>query len=148
MIIHNIQSDIEAIEKNSVLYEGTSFESRAQAIDYLEFNIIDRIDGLSQTINPPGDLSMLKQWAERIKYQLEYIDSNLFQQLRAEIGMGVYRGATLKSLFDEYVRGASINGEKQDVIGYDNLDVFINGLLLHRRAGIYFFLPGSRTSAF
>src|SRR5262249_62040996 len=83
-----IQSDIEAIEKNSALYEETNFDSRVAAIDHIEFNVIDRIEGLLQRTNPPEELTRLKQYAEGVKRQLENIDNNLFQRLRADIRMG------------------------------------------------------------
>src|SRR5438046_185641 len=73
MVIYEIQSDIAAIENNSALYEETNFDSRAEAIDYIEFNIIDRIEGLLQTIHSPEELIPLKQSAERLKHHLENI---------------------------------------------------------------------------
>lgn len=130
MVTYEIQSDIEAIEKNSALYEETNFDSRVEAIDYIEFNVIDRIEGLLQTINPPEELIPLKQYAERVKRQLEDIDDTLFQRLRADIRMGGCTGTALKGLIDEYVGRDSSGGRQQDEIGYDSLDVFINGLLL------------------
>ncbi|MCI0557182.1 MAG: hypothetical protein MN733_01715 [Nitrososphaera sp.] len=130
MVIYEIQSDIEAIEKNSALYEETNFDSRVEAIDYVEFNIIDRIEGLLHMTNQPEELTTLKQSAERVKRQLEDIDDTLFQRLRADIRGGVCTGTALKGLIDEYVGGDSRGGRQQDEIGYDSLDVFINGLLL------------------
>jgi hypothetical protein len=130
MVIYEIQSDIEAIERSSALSEEINFGSRVEAIDYIEFNIIDRIEGLLQTMNQPEELTRLQQHAERVKNQLEEIDDNLFQRLRADIRGGVYPGAALKGLIDKYVGCDARGGRQQDEIGYDNLDVFINGLLL------------------
>ena len=130
MIISEIQSEINAIEKNSAFYEETNFDRRVEAIDYIEFNVIDRIEGLLHTINQPPELTPLKQDAERVKRQLEEIDDNLFQRLRADIRAGVRPGTALKGLIDEYVGGDARGGRQQAEIGYDSLDVFINGLLL------------------
>jgi hypothetical protein len=128
MVIHEIQSDIETLEKNAALHEETNFDSRVEAIDYIEFNIIDRIEGLLHTINQPEELTRLKRYAERVKRQLEEIDHTLFQRLRADIRSGVCTGKALKGLIDEYVgRDAR---RQQDAMGYDSLDVFINRLLL------------------
>jgi SAM-dependent methyltransferase len=132
MVTYEIQSDIEAIEKNSALYEETNFHSRVEAIDYIEFNVIDRIEGLLHTINPPEELIPLKQYAQRVKQQLEDIDDTLFQRLRADIRTGSCTGTALKGLIDEYVGRDSSSSRQQDEIGYDSLDVFINGLLLIR----------------
>jgi hypothetical protein len=130
MVTCEIQSDIEAIEKNPALYQETNFHSRVEAIDYIEFNIIDRIEGLLQTINPPEGLIPLKQSAERAKRRLEDIDDNLFQRLRADIRTGSCTGTALKGLIDQYVGRNSSSSRPQDEIGYDSLDMFINGLLL------------------
>jgi hypothetical protein len=130
MVIYEIQSDLETIEKNAALYEETNFDSRAEAIDFIELNVIDRIEALLRTINQPEELTALKQSAERVKRQLEEIDDNLFQRLRADIRSGVCTGTALKGLIDEYVGDDSKGSRQQDKIGYDSLDVFINGLLL------------------
>jgi hypothetical protein len=130
MVAYEIQSDIEAIKKNSALYEEINIDSRVAAIDHIEFNVIDRIEGLLQTANPPEELTPLKLYAERVKRQLENIDNNLFQRLRADIRMGNYKGTALKGLIQEYVGRDSTGNQQQDEIGYDSLDVFINGLLL------------------
>jgi hypothetical protein len=130
MIIHEIQLDIEAIENNAALYEEINFDSRAEAIDEIEFNIIDRIDGLLLAISQLEELSTLKQSAEKLKRQLEEINIHLFRRLRAGIRTGSYTGTALEMLIDEYVGRDFQNNEIQDGVGYDNLDVFINGILL------------------
>ena len=136
MITHEIQSDIEAIEKDAALYEQIYFDRRVETIDYIEFNIIDRIEGLFQTIHPPDELLLLKQYAERVKHQLEAIDSALFEQIRAGIRMGHCTGMAFKNLVDAYAGRDSGGRLQQDQPGYDNLDVFINGLLLFQPAPI------------
>jgi hypothetical protein len=44
--------------------------------------------------------------------------------------MGGCTGTALKGLIDEYVGRDSSGSRQQDELGYDSLDVFINGLLL------------------
>ncbi len=131
MVADEIRSDIESIEKNTALYEETNFGRRAEAIDYIEFNVINRIETLLQTINPPEELSSLQQSAERVKRQLEDIDDALFQRLRADIQKRCCTGIVLKRLIDEYVERDSSRGRQPAEIGYDSLDMFINGLLLN-----------------
>lgn len=130
MGIHEIQSDLEAIEKNAALCEETNFNHRAEAIDDLEFNVIDRIAGLLQTLPLPEELIPLKRHAERVKHQLEAIDDTLFQRLRADLRMGRCTGTALKRLIEAYVGREANSSRRQDEPGYDCLDVFINGLLL------------------
>jgi SAM-dependent methyltransferase len=130
MVSNKIQAEIESIEKNIALYEEANFDSRADAIDYIEFNVIDRIEGLLQTTNQPEKLIQLKQDAERIKRQLEDIDDNLFRRLQGDIQKGVLAGDSLKTLLMKYTRSSLMNSKQWDEFGYDNLDIFMNGLLL------------------
>ena len=130
MVIYEIQSDIETIEENAELYEEINFHRRVEAIDYIEFHIIDRIEGLLDTSYQLEELTKLKQAAERLKHQLAEIDNRLFQRLRSAIRAGVYTGTALKDLIDTYVRCDAKGSREQDAIGYDNLDLFINNLLL------------------
>jgi hypothetical protein len=102
-VIHEIQSDIEAIEENSALYEEPNFDSRVKAIDYIEFNVIERIEGLLLAPSQPDELTRLKRYAERVKRQLEEIDDNLFRRLGADIQAGVCAGTTLKGQIDKYI---------------------------------------------
>jgi hypothetical protein len=127
--MHEIQADIEAFAKNVALSEEANFARRAEAIDDLEFHIIDRIDALLQAPHPPAGLIALKQQAERVKRRLEAVDERLFRRLRADIRAGGRAGAALKELIHEYVGHGSGGRRPQGEIGYDTLDVFVNGLL-------------------
>ena len=126
-----IQSDIEAIEKSKALDEEANFIDRAEAIDFIEFHIVDRIDcilsGSSQVEDPTG----LKQRAELLKNRLEEIDETLFQRLRVDIRSGNYTCEDLRRQFDKYV-GRACRERSQDAFweqGYDALDMFVSGLL-------------------
>ncbi|MCK4452257.1 MAG: hypothetical protein KAX26_16925, partial [Anaerolineae bacterium] len=67
-IAREIQSDIEAIEKNEALDdEEANFIDRAKAIDFIEFHIIYRIDCLLRSSSQVEDLTGLKQHAESLK---------------------------------------------------------------------------------
>lgn len=127
-IIQEIQSEIGAIEKNETLYEETNFTDRVEAIDFIEFHIIDRIEGMLRTSGQVGELTALKQHAELVKNRLREINEKIFRRLRANIKSGNYTGADLKRQFDKYVESA-FNERSQDEIGYDSLDMFVNGLL-------------------
>jgi len=126
MVLAEIQADIQAIEQDGAIHQEINFNSRADAIDFIDFHIIDRIEGLLQNPEQGEELEILQQRAEKIKYELEAIDSNLFKQLRAKIRSGMYTGSSFKEMIDQYC-GYNVN--EPDKIGYDNLDDFINGLL-------------------
>jgi len=126
-----IQSDIEAIEKNEALDEEANFVDRAEAIDFVEFHIIDRIDCILRNNSQVEDLTWLKRRAESLKNRLQGIDETLFQRLRASIRSGNYTRKDLRRQFDKYVGRAS-KERNQDAFwkqGYDALDMFVNGLL-------------------
>ncbi|MDB5151895.1 MAG: Histone methylation protein, partial [Mucilaginibacter sp.] len=128
MAIAEIQSSIEAIEKNSLLYEEKNFDKRIEVIDFLEFQVINQIDDLLQKTAQPDQLILLKYHAEKVKSELEEININLFQRLQANIRIERYKGKEFKDLINEYVDFNLDNNERQEEIGYDNLDIFINGL--------------------
>ncbi|MDB5063502.1 MAG: class SAM-dependent methyltransferase [Mucilaginibacter sp.] len=126
--IFEIQTYIEETEKNTLLYEEKNFDKRMEAIDFIEFQVIDHIEGLLRKTTQPDKLILLKYSIEKIKSQLEEININLFQKLQANIRIRRYTGKELKNLINEYVDFNLDYNEHQEEIGYDNLDIFINGL--------------------
>jgi len=128
-IVQEIQSEIEAIARGEALYEEANFNDRVEAIDFIEFNIIERIEGLLLTEDQVQELAALKQYAEMVKNQLEETNKNLFQKLRANIRSGLCTGAELRRQLAEYA-GCNSTEIGQDDIGYDSLDAFLSGLLL------------------
>jgi hypothetical protein len=127
--IHEIQSEIQIIERDKALYDQANYVGRAEAIEYIESAIIERIERLPLAGGQAKDLAALKQYAETVKNQCEAIDENLFRKLRADIRSGLCTGAELKRQIVEYTGYAPTDGEQVEV-GYDALDTFINGLLL------------------
>ncbi len=128
-IIHEIQADIETIEQDEALYEKANFGGRVGAIDFIEIDVIERIEGLLVTSDQVEDLTALKQRAELVKNRLEGIDEDLFQKLRSSIRSGDYTGASLKRQLEAYA-GCNSGKSGQDNVGYDNLDTLVSGLLL------------------
>ncbi len=128
MAILEIQSSIDAMEKNSLLREEKNFDKRIEVIDFLEFQVIDQIDDLLRKTAQPDQLILLKYHAEKVKSELEEININLFQRLQANIRIERYNGKEFKDLINGYVDFNLDNNEHQEEIGYDNLDIFMNGL--------------------
>jgi len=131
-IARELLSKIEVVERDSALREEPDFARRAEALDYLEFQVIDRIAGLVQTSDDPEALDRLTLRAETVRLRLEAVDDALFQRLRARIRAGDCTGAALRSLIDTYVGPDSLRSRRRDEPGYDGRDAFINGLLLNR----------------
>ena len=123
-----LQSYIGAIEKNTTLYEEKNFDRRIEVIDFIGFQIIDQIEGLLQKTTQPDKLILLKYRAEKLKSDLEEIDINLFQRLRANIRTGRFRGKEFKNLIHEWFDFNLYDKELPEEPRYDNLDILINGL--------------------
>ena len=127
MTFTEIEAYIESVKNNSLLYFEKNFDDRTDAIDFLEFHILDQIETLRKAEQDQGRLTELHNRAEKVKFQLEDIDNELFQKLQWELKHKRYCGKELESLVKEYV---SFENNKQfDEEGYDNLDIFINRLL-------------------
>jgi hypothetical protein len=115
-----IQSYIEAIEKNRSLHDEKNFVKRAEVIDRLE-------EFLGKT-DQQDKLLLLKSRAVKLRSELEEIDLTLFQTLRAAIRTAGHTGKDFKSLIAEYVDLYSDYTGWQEEPGYDSLDILINGL--------------------
>lgn len=128
--ILEMQSYIRAIEKNSSLYQEKNFDIRMEVIDLIGFRVIDQIEALLKKTAQPDKLLLLKHSAEKVKAELEEIDINLFKKLRTNIRAEGYTGKEFKNLVSEYFDFNSDYSECHEEPGYDNLDIFINGLSL------------------
>lgn len=121
-----IDVHIENVKNNSLLNYEKSFDERTDAIDFLEFHILNQIDALRKVESNQERLTELYHKAEQLKSQLEEIDNKLFRRLQREIKEKRYRGEAFEALVREYV---SFENNNHDEEGYDNLDIFINRLL-------------------
>ncbi len=126
--INEMRSRNEEMEKDPLIREEKNFAQRIGLIDFIGFGIIDRVDALLQEVGQSDQLLSLKYRAEKVKSELEAIDDQLFQKLRANIRTGKYTGNQLKELINECT-GFNLNNKKhQQEAGYDDLDIFINGI--------------------
>jgi SAM-dependent methyltransferase len=118
-------SSIESMESDASLLEERQFHRRTEAIDFMEFHIIDRID---LQPHPSGEWLLLRSRAEKLKSALEQIDISLSQRLRTTIRDEGMTGAVFKNRVGEYVGSETNDNDHWAEPGYDNLDVFINRL--------------------
>ena len=136
--IREIRSELEAMERDDTLYEEASFGSRLEALDAIEFSILERVEGLLVANSQEESLLALKQRAEVVQGLLEAIDERLFRQLRAGIRSGDYRGAELRHRL-EACAGSGRGKRRQSGGAYDSLDALLSGILLAEAA------PGEAT---
>lgn len=128
MITDELQSALAAIASDTTLAAEAQFERRAEAIDELDFQIIDRIEHRSVSTPPSVELLALKGRAETLLRRLEAIDEALFRRLRGELRAGGHRGRLLRRLVNQYVDlGTTVSQSAR--AGYDSLDRLVNGLL-------------------
>jgi hypothetical protein len=127
MTVKSLQSQLDAYDQ-AALCERENFRGRAEAIDAIAFEIIDRIDGLLCDPTQPQELHMLRQAAERLHQRLLAVDEELFLHLRAAIRGGC-RGAALRHTIERYVTLPGASDAGPGVVGYDRLDRLVNGIL-------------------
>ena len=129
MALSQIESLIESLEKDASLLEPENFDERADALDFIEFYIIEPLQFYLQSDSEREELMRLKSRIETLKLALGRIDDKLFEQLRAEIISGECRGKAFEDLVGQYFDIANLDSSRE---GYDNLDVFINRVLSNR----------------
>ena len=127
--IFEIESYVDSIEKNDLLHEERYFDKRNERVDFIGFQLLDQIDALLGKSTHPDKLLQLKLRAEKIRTELEEIDKDLLQGIRLNIQSGYYKGSAFKKLLAEYFDFNTDHKEYLEGACYDNLDVFINGLL-------------------
>lgn len=126
MTIAFLQSQLAALDQ-AALSEQENFRGRAEAIDIIELEIIDRVDGLLCDPAQPRELRELRRAAEELQQRLLAVDEGLFQSLRSFIRGGC-RGAALQQTIDRYVGLPAAAGQGRAVVGYDSLDRLVNGV--------------------
>lgn len=127
MTIEAIQSRLDALDRTD-LYAPDNFQGRAEAIDAIEFEIIDRIDGLLGYPSQPRKLHALRRAAERLQQRLRDADERVFQDLRSLIRGGC-RGEPLRQIVERLVGLRAAGDLGQAVVGYDRLDRLVAGIL-------------------
>jgi hypothetical protein len=129
MLVGEIAGDLAHLEQNALLREEVNFAARNEALDFLEFHLIERLASLISEPDAAADFLTLRRRAEQLQHQLEAIDAALFQRLRVGVRNGQWRGAAFRVLVEKYVgfNGAG-NQELPPPAGYDMLDAFTNGL--------------------
>jgi hypothetical protein len=131
-VADEILSEIKKIGNDPRLLLEKNFNIRLEAIDYLEFHVIDRINALMESRDGSQRLYSLKEYAQKIKVHLEEINNNIFLMFRKKICLGSYKGEILMDFIDEYF-DMNVNAFiHHDETGYDNLDIFLNGILTYR----------------
>ena len=132
MTISAIRSYIGTIEGDASLFDEKNFDRRIEVLDFIGFQVMDQIEEHLQNTDHPESLILLRSRAEKLRDELQEIDNKLFQKLLARISTEALTGKKFKDLITEYVDPGSDHPRHQEETGYDNLDIFINGISLFR----------------
>ena len=124
-----ILSDIELIRCDETLWLEKNFIARSEAIDFLEFHVIDRIHALHENSASPEWMSELMNDAQRVRADLEEINNKLFYQIRMKISREDCRGQRLRNLINEHLDFKLSSFLQPEITGYDHLDLLLNGIL-------------------
>jgi Histone methylation protein DOT1 len=124
--IESLQSQLDAFDQ-AALYEPDNFQGRAEALDAIALEIVDRIDGLLGYPSQPRKLRSLRRAAEQLQLRLQAVDERLFHGLRSRIRGGC-RGEPLRQMIERLV-GVQADDPGQAVVGYDRLDRLVTGIL-------------------
>jgi hypothetical protein len=127
MTIESLQSQLDAFDQ-AALYQPYNFQGRAEVIDTIAFEIIDRIDGLLAYPSQPRKLRSLRRAAERLQRRLQAVDELVFQDLRSLIRGGC-RGEPLRHMIERLVGIPAADDQGQVIVGYDRLDRLVTGTL-------------------
>ncbi|ETX01673.1 MAG: hypothetical protein ETSY1_06535 [Candidatus Entotheonella factor] len=125
---HEVTADIEdtlnAMEQNEKLLDRTRFAERVDALETLEFQILDRIENVMYVHGYRTDLAVLYRRAAQHWQRLTDINDRLFQSLRNELVASTNPAATLRQQLRTYTGKST----RRDPVGYDDVDVFVNGV--------------------
>src|SRR5262245_22592153 len=114
------------METNQALVEESHFLERTEAVDFINFHIIEPLEARLNHSNQGEELTQLISRAETLRDRLEALNDNFLQALRLKISAGHYSPEAFRHLFSGYVRRACL---PQADITYDSLDMLVNGLL-------------------
>ncbi len=126
MILTRIQTYISEAEQNNAIREEKNFDARRDVIDFIEWDILNRIEDLLRKTNDSNTLNSLRLRTEKLKSELEKIDARLFQKLRTNIRNPAAGGTKFIHLLEEFFDIHSNEKKVFEEPAYDNLDVFIN----------------------
>lgn len=135
-ILTDIEADLVAIETARNLEEPERFEARMEALDEIEFGIVNRIEPLLRAPDPSDELVALQQRVEHVRERLESVNRDLFGRIRTAIRSGACVGPALKATMHRYAGSLAGDRVTKSEVGYDYLDAFVSGILLrsHPRA--------------
>jgi hypothetical protein len=129
--LQEMRAVVNEIRANALLLEDTCFEARLQAIDRLEFEVLDRLMGLFPATSEAVETLAAKQIREEagnLIRRFEACNDDLFQRLRDRIRARTDTRTCFLEIVREHLGMEPFVSEGSHEPGYDVLDAFLNGL--------------------
>lgn len=123
-IAEDIEGALRVIEQHEWLAEPKRFSERIDALETIEFQILHRIENVMYLHGYQPALASLYRRAAQHWQRLTDVNEDLFQRLREELASSMEPSVTVRRQIGVYVDRRTV----RDPVGYDDLDVFINGL--------------------
>jgi histone methylation protein DOT1 len=114
-----ISAALDELERDERLCAADHFIERIEALDFLEL-----MEDMEQRSN--ADAERLAQRVKMLKQRFDEANERLFAQLL--VGIRANDRSMLKEVFSQAEQRLS-TGSDEDNVGYDELDVLVNGLL-------------------
>lgn len=121
----DIEDTLKTLEQDETLFEPTRFSERVNALETIEVQILDRIENIMYVQGHQTDLALLYRRAAQHWQRLTDVNDALSQNLRNELLADEEPAAAFRRQIGTYVGRET---PVRDAVGYDDLDVFINGL--------------------
>jgi len=119
----DIEITLREIDDNTTLRDELNFPARAEALDFIEFNVLNPL--VVTTDRDARSTAEVKQRCQELKNELEAIDQRFFRKLHKSILKGRFRGLAFKTFICQIT---GIATSRPGDIGYDELDHLVNGL--------------------
>lgn len=121
--IKGILTDLLAIESDQTLLQPSNFTSRVEALDFIDFHILGRLDSLKEAETIQEEFNDVYNRAEGTKANLELVNRMFFAGLRTSLRN---KDINLNQLVCAYIGDPTNETSK---VGYDLVDEFLNGLI-------------------
>ncbi len=114
---------IEHLQHDPNLYIEENFVERMQALDRLEFELLDEIELLSESTLTDGKNGSVPEEIQALKCKLDEVNERLFAHLLTCVQASDW------NMIRQFFRQVAQQSQRTDDIGYDELDMLVNGLL-------------------
>jgi Histone methylation protein DOT1 len=121
-----ISAALDRLERDQALFRPENFVERTRAMDVLELQMPEGVEQANDTELTDAEASRLRQRAEALRQRWAGANERLFAHLLASIRSNDH--STIRQYLREVERQVSRSAQEGD-LGYDELDMLVNGLL-------------------